>query len=216
MPDQTSPPDTRLPDRAVLFIDGNNWYHSLKECGVSQNLAYKRISEKLVGPRRWIETRYYVGKLAVDAPFYSQQRQFTENLRGEDSRITVHFGRIEGREQRNPLADPLLHLVGAWENPDRQFRTELVKLIDKHRWISQFKEKAVDVMIAVDMSVMAFNDQYDAAYLLSADGDFTPVVEFVKRIGKKVYAASPAQCAALAQMTTYIRLRPDWFDDCLI
>ena len=82
--------------------------------------------------------------------------------------------------------------------------------------ISQYKEKAVDVMIAVDMSVMAFSGEYDSAYLLSADGDFTPAVEFVKKIGRRVYAVSPAQCAALAQATTYIRLRPEWFNDCVI
>ncbi len=203
-----------MSDRAILFIDGNNWYHSLKGCGIDQSLSYKAISEKLIGPRRWVATRYYVGKLAPSAPYYSQQRVFVENLRKEDHRISVHFGRIEAREQRNPLVDPLLHLIGAWKNPDPAFREELVKLVDKYRWVSQFKEKAVDVMIAVDMSAMAFNGEYDAAYLLSADGDFTPVVEFVRRIGKRVYAASPAQCAALAQATTYIRLRREWFDDC--
>jgi len=213
MPNRTAKP----PDRAILFVDGNNWYHAVKDCGISQDLTYKRISEKLVGPRRWIGTRYYIGKLATNAPYYRQQRQFAENLLAEDQRLTIHYGRIESREKRNPLVDPLLHLLGAWEDKlDRNFRRELVQLIDGHRWISQFKEKAVDVMIAVDMSVMALNNDYDAAYLLSADGDFTPAVELVKRMGKQVYAASPTQCAALAQATTYIRLRPDWFQDCLL
>ncbi len=217
-----------MSDRAILFIDGNNWYHSLENSGIAQNLSYKAISEKLTRPRQWVGTRYYIGKLAPNAPDYKQQKRFTDGLRQEDKRITVHFGRIEKRERRNPLVDPLLHLIGAWdEKLDREFRTELVKLIDKYRWISQYKEKAVDVMLAVDMVTMAHDDQYDAAYLLSADGDFTPAVEFVQRTGKMVYAASPAQCAALAQAlgyidssgeekSRYIRLKPEWFGDCTI
>ena len=53
-----------MPDRAILFIDGNNWYHSLKNGGISQDLSYKAVSKKLVGPREWVGTRYYVGQLS--------------------------------------------------------------------------------------------------------------------------------------------------------
>lgn len=54
-----------MADRAVLFIDGNNWYHSLSELGVGDlgRLDYAKISEKLVGPRTWIGTRYYIGRV---------------------------------------------------------------------------------------------------------------------------------------------------------
>ena len=76
-------------------------------------------------------------------------------------------------------------------------------------------EKAVDVMGAVDMVVMAERDEFDAAYLLSADGDFTPAVEAVRLNNKKVYAVSVAVGAQLASVVnSYIRLKPDWFDDC--
>jgi hypothetical protein len=53
-----------MPDRAVLFIDGNNWYHSLKENGISQlgNLNYASICSKLVGLQDWQETGYYIGQ----------------------------------------------------------------------------------------------------------------------------------------------------------
>ena len=51
-------------------------------------------------------------------------------------------------------------------------------------------EKAVDVMLAVDLVVMAERNNFDDAYLLSADGDFTPAVEHVRSRGKRVYAVS--------------------------
>jgi hypothetical protein len=42
-----------MSDRAILFIDGNNWYHSLKRNGVGAigDLDYAKISQKLLGPR---------------------------------------------------------------------------------------------------------------------------------------------------------------------
>ncbi len=78
-----------------------------------------------------------------------------------------------------------------------------------------FVEKAVDVFLAVDMVVMAERDEYDTAYLLSADGDFTPAVNAVRAHGKKVLAASAASGAKLAaSVDTFIRLKPEWFIDC--
>ena len=46
-------------------------------------------------------------------------------------------------------------------------------------------------MIATDMIYMARNDEYDVAYILTADGDFSPVIEKVREAGKKVFVASP-------------------------
>ena len=70
-------------------------------------------------------------------------------------------------------------------------------------------------MLAVDMVVLAERDEFDAAYLLSADGDFTPAAEAVRAHRKKVYAASPAPGAQLAAVVdSFIRLSLDWFDDC--
>ncbi len=52
-------------------------------------------------------------------------------------------------------------------------------------------EKGVDVKIAIDMVLGAMNDEYDHAYLLSADGDFTPAISAVRNLGKRVLVATP-------------------------
>ena len=83
--------------------------------------------------------------------------------------------------------------------------------------VSLLKEKAADVLLAVEMYRLAVNDEYDAAYLLSADGDFTPAVQAVRELGKKVYCASPLFSHALRQSAnTFIRLGADWFLDCFV
>ena len=41
-----------MPDRGIIFIDGNNWYHALSNAGVPDlgGLDYAAISRKLLGP----------------------------------------------------------------------------------------------------------------------------------------------------------------------
>ncbi len=53
-----------MPGRAVLFIDGNNWYHSLKDIGLSDlfQLSYTKLAAKLLGPRSLSGIRYYIGR----------------------------------------------------------------------------------------------------------------------------------------------------------
>lgn len=49
-----------------------------------------------------------------------------------------------------------------------------------------FDEKAVDVKLAISLVMMARNNNYDIAYLITADSDLAPAVDMVKQIGKKV------------------------------
>ncbi len=46
--------------------------------------------------------------------------------------------------------------------------------------------KGDDIHIAVDMVILAQNNSYDAAVLVSGDGDFTPAVKAVQSFGKHV------------------------------
>jgi uncharacterized LabA/DUF88 family protein len=52
-----------------------------------------------------------------------------------------------------------------------------------------FVEKGVDVRIAVDMLSMAYRNIYDAAVLVSCDGDFADAVKAVQDLGKHVEVA---------------------------
>jgi hypothetical protein len=46
-----------------VFIDGNNWFHAIRDTGVDDraHLDYRSISLKLLGSREWVGTRYYIG-----------------------------------------------------------------------------------------------------------------------------------------------------------
>ncbi len=208
------------PNRAALFVDGNNWYHAIREAKIDNRfrLDYAKISEKLSAPRKWIATRYYIGRVqqTQDPSSYADQRKFVDQLEKTDSRITVHFGRIEPRIKENAAAKELRRYIHALDKKiDRTLFRELLEITKRHEEVLVYVEKAVDVNLAVDMVTMAANDSYDTAYLLTADGDFTSAVDFVRSKGKKVFAACPGHGAELAKVVnTFIHLPSGWFSDC--
>lgn len=211
---------SRRQDRAVFYIDGNNWYHSLLEIGLNNigGLNYPRICEKLVGPRTWLQTRYYIPDVGIigDPKLLEAQRAFLAKLRAQDPRITVQIGRLEPRPpDARAGAELLRYLAGLRIRIPKEVYRDLIRLGNSLTSRPVFIEKAVDVQIAVDMVTMAANDEYDTTYLLSADGDFTPAVQAIRRRGKKVFAVSPNAGAKLAaEVDSYIRLKPGWFDSC--
>ena len=69
--------------------------------------------------------------------------------------------------------------------------SKLREIHKRQRENTVWQEKAVDVKLAVDMLSMAHRDEYEVAYLLSQDGDYTPVMEEVRAMGRTVIAASP-------------------------
>ncbi len=208
-----------MPDRAVVFIDGNNWYHSLRACGVDLGrLSYASIARKLLGPRTLVGLRYYIGRVPQDysAQLYADQRRFITQIEAEDSRFSAHFGRLEGRPAKDGAAKELLqYLGGLRERIDPKIRGELYEIARRHDSVRVMVEKAVDVMLAVNMVAMAQRDEYDTAYVLSADGDYTHAVKVAREMGKRVFAATAGPAAQLgAACNSLISLSAAWFGDC--
>lgn len=203
---------------AVIFIDGSNWYHALKKIGErSDRLDYSKVARKLAMGREVREIRYYVGKVAGargarnDKHVVGQQR-FLSALRAQGVRICL--GRIEKNwmdPHKNPVTQAL-RLLLAEERASLSDRAAagLTRLCRAH--LPYYVEKQVDTRLTADLIGMAHRGECDAAYLLSADGDFVPAVEEVKRLGKQVFAASPGKGAQLAAAVhAFIALRREWF-----
>lgn len=211
-----------MPDRAILFVDGSNWYHALKNIGVANpgRLDYAKISQKLVGPRTWAATRYYIGQVRQvgNQRLYRDQRSFLARLRNTDPRITVHMGRLEPRTVDNEAAKELRqYLHGLSVQIDRGVFHDLLTIAARHESTLIMIEKTVDVMLAVDLVTMAGRDEFDAAYILSADGDYCPAVQAATLLGKQVYACSPASGAALTSVVrAFIKPPAHWFADCYL
>lgn len=209
-----------MAERAVVFVDGNNWYHSLRSVGVNGigQLDFAKVSCKLAQHRRWTGTRYYVGRVlrSGTSRLYADQRRFLARLTSSDRRISAHLGRLESRTQRSAAALALIdYLNRLLVRIDARVFRDLMAIAKEHAAVDIVVEKAVDVMLAVDMVVLAERDGFDTAYLLSADGDFTPAVEAVRACGKTVFAVSASHGARLRQAcNAFIRIDRAWLDDC--
>lgn len=201
-------------ERAIVLIDGSNWHHGLETIGLrSSALDHRRVAEKLVRNRELREVRYYVGAVRDDLARIREQRRFLDSLR--DQGIVVFLGKI----QRNPMsrraAEEREQLRRAFTGREHEMPPDLLDTLSAY-WDSappEYREKGVDTQISVEVVDLAHRDEYDAAYLLSADADFVPAVEVARRLGKTVVAASPRPGYGLTRaVDKYLKLTPDWFD----
>ena len=206
--------------RAILFIDGNNWYHSLKRIGVSSHdLDYQEVAKKLLlDGRKLAGIRYYIGKINDNIARIRRQDTQLKNLRLQN--IHISLGRIEKTTilpKNNSLIEKLNQILDRESTriPD-DVHNELTQLCREQISVYTEKEKQVDVRIAVDLVSMAQRDEYDVAYLLSADGDFVPAVEEARRLGKQVFAVSASSGWQLGTaVNTFIPISSsDWFHGC--
>lgn len=208
-------------ERAIIFADGNNFYHGMKSLGLpSADLHYEKFSEKLSKGRKWLETRYYVGKVRQEGDLtrYANQRRFLHRLT-QFNRVRYFLGRVESRPAER-TARQLARWLRALPGRDNisvsdDIVAELRQIADDRN--VQYVEKAVDVMIATDMVSMAHEDEYDVAYLLSADGDFTPAVKQARSVGKKVFVASAISGYEIARAAdVFIHLDKEFFHGCWV
>ena len=99
---------------------------------------------------------------------------------------------------------------------DQPVYKDLVAIGARHKKNQIWVEKGVDVMLAVDLVVMAERNEFDAAYILSANGDYTHAVEAARSQGKRVYAVSAEYGAQLAGVVnSFLHLPASWFKDCV-
>jgi len=206
--------------RATVFIDGANLYRGLKSIGVrAKEIDTTKVARKLVQGRELVEVRYYIGKVdRSGGRAYEANRELIATLEAAPG-IVLRLGYIQRTEEANPCAEDVaryLANLGSVRLPGSAFQ-DLTAIATKHRRISVFREKGVDVALAVDLVRLAHDDAFDVAYLVSGDGDFGPAVETARAFQKRVIAAGPAIGRRLREAADVaIRLKLDWFDDCRI
>ncbi|OIO43765.1 MAG: hypothetical protein AUJ24_02130 [Parcubacteria group bacterium CG1_02_36_42] len=142
-------------ERIFIIIDGNNFYHRLKELNFKNLLSfdYEKFAKFLIrGEKIVISKNYYIGAVR--------------------------------EERNNPKSKELM--IG---------QRKLTGKLRKNGWVVKFgqllkdgdyHEKGVDVQIAVDLLIGAYENLYDTAILVSSDTDLTPALIKVPEMKKKV------------------------------
>jgi uncharacterized LabA/DUF88 family protein len=204
--------------RATVFIDGANLYRGLKSIGVrAREIDTAKVARKLVQGRDLVEVRYYIGRVdRSGGRAYDANRALIETLEGTPG-VVLRLGYIQRIQEDNPCAEEIARYLANLRSvrlPGSVFQ-DLTAIATKHRRVAVFREKGVDVALAIDLVRLAHADAFDVAYLISGDGDFGPAVDATRTFRKRVVVAGPVIGARLRDAADVsIQLRRDWFVDC--
>lgn len=141
--------------RAIVFIDGSNLYHKLKDLQIKNTTSFDYLGfcNLLARDRKIVLCKYYVGVVRA-----SQNDKIAQSMRAGQQKV-------------------FQHLINQGLVLERGY---LMKSGGK------FHEKGVDVKIAVDMVIGAYENDYDVAILVSSDTDLVPAIRQVCKLGKIV------------------------------
>ena len=143
--------------RVAVFIDGGNFYFKLKE------LEVKNISH--FGYRQLAEWLARDRTVIFVGYYVGVVRAQPNDVKGQKLRAgqVGLFNYLRSKEQRLAIRQGYLM---------------------KNNGV--YHEKGVDVQIAVDLLVGAYDNSYDTAILLSSDTDLLPAIKKVRELGKAV------------------------------
>jgi uncharacterized LabA/DUF88 family protein len=154
--------------RWMMFVDGENLTFR------AQNLA----KDKHIPLR---EGSYYKPDILIWIPEYLGTTRLLHSGRSSmglqpEGLRAYYYTSTTGDENKIRSVKESLWEVG--------FQPEVFKKPKK-----QDRSKGVDIALATDLLGNAYRDNYDAAILVAGDGDYVPLVEEVKRLGKVVHVA---------------------------
>lgn len=148
-----------MPEKVCVYIDGSNFYHKLKSLDKKFcNLLKFDFSglSKTLAKERKVVSKRYY----VGVVRVQDGSDKSEQLRKDQQRLFWHLGN------------------------SRQGFTVVKGRIDQNG--ESFHEKGVDVQMAVDLVVGAYENYFDTAILISSDTDLVPAMRKVRSMGKRV------------------------------
>lgn len=141
--------------RVGIFIDAQNLYHSSKNL-YGARINYKELIKQLVGERKLIRALAYVVK--------------AEPLVAREQQAQIEAGEMQPREKTTKSE-------GSFFDALKQSGVEL-RMKDIQIFPGGAKKADWDVGMAIDAVRMA--DMLDVVILVTGDGDFIPLVEYLK------------------------------------
>jgi uncharacterized LabA/DUF88 family protein len=201
---------------AILFIDGNNFYHNVKKWIKPSLIDIKKISRFIEEKRKTkiSEIRWYVFMPDKESNeiVYQKQRSFLSHLEKQGIKvITRKLQKLSNKE----LVKKRQLLMDSWDLCEicRPLVEEgFAEIKDPNQ-----KEKGIDVWIAIDMVKESLQNKLDCCILLSGDADFVPAGNLIKEIGKKFLSCSilNGYSNELRQNFEYILIKREELNKCL-
>lgn len=178
---------------AIVFIDGNNFYHNVRQMKVKPSfIDFSKLSELVslnFGCNRK-KTIYYnsIPNIKDGKQVYWAHIKFLEDLKK-----LPNFEVKTRKLQRTSTAEQLqgkkeiITSLGLCENCKPLVEANCSDCIGNIKT----KEKGIDVMIAVDMlEKSVIKKECDCCILISGDADFVPAMNIIKNNGTEVFSSS--------------------------
>ena len=189
----------KYPNETVqVFIDQSNLYKAIEKAYPGHRLDYKKLAMKLVAERKLLRINIYISTLNSEwdpEPSRAQQ-EFISALRH------LPFVTVKTRPLRYKRITKY----------DNKTGTDIFLRMKRDR------EKGIDILLATDMLSQAYVSGYESMILVSGDGDYAPVLEEIKAMGKRVENAflEESRSNALRSVSDiFIDLDKDVLGDCL-
>lgn len=145
-------------ERVLVIFDGSNFYHILKndKVGIQNTLKYKY---RIL--TEWLAN----GREIVSIKYYVGIARFSKNNPVKSQQIVSNQQKLFAELQKQNIEIARGYMM---ENT------------------GIFHEKGVDVKIAVDIVIGAYENLFDTVILISSDTDLIPAIEKAVQLGKKI------------------------------
>lgn len=157
----------------MLFIDGENFLHKIEEIIKKEKIKEKDIDLSQIKLRELIENNFKNLKISNKFFYTARLHEHKETLK--KSRELISFQR---RLKANLEKQGFTFVISG------NVRAQKVIIDGKSKII--FREKGVDVKIAVDLMSLSCSKKIQTVILCSSDSDLQPVVAELRRRGEKV------------------------------
>lgn len=154
--------------QAIFYIDGFNLYHGIKETEMPHLkwLDLKKLAEKLLEPNHSLVAIKYFTAIVNGANAQARQKTYTSAFKARHTKL---FKIIEGK----------FEVSYNTQCSESECRKKL-KCLECGKNYKHKVEKRTDVNIACEMMNDLCDDNFDVAYLISADSDLLAPTESVK------------------------------------
>jgi len=174
--------------RAIVFIDGNNLYHTLKDIDMKPfDLDFLKFSDFICAhfDVDRIHIMYYNSIPRMDDPAFFKNKKFFDGL--EKQGIEIKTRKLQYKSSLE-IKKTVLELIDEMKLCKK---CNSIVLENLFKWIGNVikKEKGIDVMIAVDVIRKTLGKECDYCIVVSGDADLIEAMKFAEIKGGKILSA---------------------------
>ena len=181
---------------AIVFIDGNNWYHNSKSIIKPSHIDFKKLSKFICNHFKFIlkePIRYYnsVPSIADGDLTYYQHMSFLSGLEEDGIKI------ITRKLQRSSTKEVIKEKSDIIRSLDlcEVCKPLVIQNCDECIGNIKMKEKGIDVEMAVDViRKCIIGNECDCCVLITGDADFIPAMQLIKNNPGKEAVTSSVRC----------------------